>query len=879
MHVNYSQLNVLQRKSIFQTPPYTMIELDSRIIQIDSSDDMLVISTLTRCYVCDMTKEQYKQIGQKPRDGDYGCCIVVWNESKIFSARPGSRIWEVELNGVVKSTHQLKYCLAIPPTLQVNPQESLDDLSKLTCKNWPPQSVNFKKLYNIWENCLLTFTSDSIFVLDMLKINVLLWCNGYSNVQNVKCIDDTIYVWSSNGELIAEKIVPLQEFLINCYERKEYNNCIKLIEHYYDRIIQIKCIINELYPLVDLDQKLDLPVNTNNLISKIKQTNYLKQQFSKLPSGIYSLNNYVYVKQNRMLQKSHSLISLMSDKSIMRSNSMSNIHISLEKIKKSEQYTSSIDYDRFNKKQTFDQMYMELNISAIPFVSFATSDVFHDTLMEIGSNVTNKIVKSSKTLKDTINNFAVSTGKNDLVPYEVSDIIWRPEPLPVNENEVDISNYQLDLEHREKLNLLPILNVCKNLQNGYILDVDCLQSLVSSVLEVKSNLENVLQVKQSSFPFRQYLKEKHLNTIKKAVNDSFVSNLVTKWADVHANSTFVVDKFDYPEFLTYYLVEGDFKKDMELSELFTLFIEVIDNGSVLEFLLNCNLKCSYALFCKILKMSSNNNEKTEVPLLVYLNSMYVFLKLDQIESFCTLGHKRNIKPLFVFYLLMKFSCHVKSANHEKSNIIFLSYLSNFDVSIFNDCNVLYYSIYSFAALNQSTKNLCKCRFPLGSINGRFKTLGILLIEYLSTVNTNLERLHKILHTFETCDSTSNFLEDVIKCFCRQVPNLWSVVLESRLMLNSPKHTKVFLSIHLGLVEQLDVHLECKSEMLFDKIFTLNHFFKNGLCLNCGNVNKKNDGIEWTDLAAKAFQYLSSEETTRLLHKHGKNISHGRIDSW
>lgn len=857
-----------------------MIELDSRIIQIDSSDDILVISTLTRCYVCDVTKEQYKQIGQKPRDGDYGCCIVTWNESKIFSARPGSRIWEVELNGIVKSTHQLKYCLAIPPTLQVCAQESFDDLSKFSGKNWPPQSVNFKKLYNIWENCLLTFTSDSIFVLDMLKINVLLWSDRYNNVQNVKYIDDTIYVWSSNGELIAEKIIPLQKFLINCYELKEYNKCIKLIEHYYDRIIQIKHIVNELYPLVDLDQKIDLPVNTNNLISKIKKTSYLKQQFSKLPSGIYSLKNYVYVKKNHMLQKSHSLISLGSEKSIMRFNSMINIHISVEKIKKSEQYRPSVDdYDRFNRKQIFDQMYMELNIPAIPFVSLATSDVFHDTLMEIGSNVTNKIVKSSMTLKNTLNNFSVGTVKNDLVPYEVSDITWRSDPLPVNENEVDISSYQLDLEHREKLNLLPILNVCKNLQNGHKLDIDCLQCLVSSVLEVKSNLENVLQVKQISFPFRQYLKEKHLNTIKKAINDSFVSNLVTKWADLHANDTLVVKKFDYPEFLTYYLAESDFKRDMELSELITLFIEVIDNGSVFEFLLNDNLKCSYALFCRILKMSSNNNEKTEVPLLVYLNSMYVFLKLDQIESFCSLGHKRNIKPIFVYYLLMKFSCHIKSSNHKRSNTIFLTYLSNFDRSIFNDCNVLYYAVYSFVVLNHSTKNLCKCRFPMSSIDGKFKNLGKLLIEYLSTANADLEQLHSILHTFVTCGSTTNFLEDVTKCFCEQVPHLWPVILESELMLNSSKYTKVILSIHLGLVDQLDVHMKCKSETIFDKIFTLNHYFKNGLCLNCGMVDKKNHGIEWTDLAAMAFQYLSPDETTRLLHKHGKNIPPGCIDSW
>lgn len=864
---------ILQRKAMFQTPPYTMIELDSKIIQIDSSDDVLVISTLTRCYVCDMTKEQFKQIGQKLRDGDYGCCIVAWDEKKIFSARPGSRIWEVELNGVVKSTHQLKYCLAIPPTLSIS-QESLD-LSRISGENWPPQSLNFKKLCKIWENCLLTFTSNSIFVFDMLKINVVLWFDGYSNVQNVKYVEDSLYIWCSNGELIVEKIIPLQKFLICCYEREDYSKCLTLIEHYYDRIIGSKYIVDELYPLVDIDQKIDLPENTKNLILKIKKTNYLKQQFFKLPSGIYSMKNHVYVKKQHRLQKSHSLISIKSDKSLLRSKSMVNLHINLEKIKKSEQY-QSIDYSKLNEKYTFDQMYMDLNI---PFVSMTTSDVFHDTLMEIGSNVTNKIVKSSKTLKNTLNNLTASVGKNELVPYEVSVPISRPEFSPVNENEVDVSNFKLDLEHHEKLNLFPILTICKKLQNNQELDVHCLQSIVSGVLEVKTNLENVLQIKQNDFPFKQYLKEKHFNTIKKAVNESFEKNLISKWADIYAAETLVVNSFDYPEFLTYYLAESDFKKDIKLNEFIQLFAQILGIGVIFDFLLQDNLKCSYAIFCKILKMGSNSDGKTEVPLLMYLNSMYVFLKLDQIESFLTLGYKNNIKPIFVFYLLMKFSIHLNSNDQEKCNTIFLSYLSHFDGSIFYDCNILYYAVYSLAAINHEKKYLCKCGFPLDSINGKFKKLGRILIEYLSTATTDLEQLHTILHKFTNCNSITNTLEDVIKCFCKQVPHLWSVVLDSNLKLNSSKYSKLILSIHLGLVDQLDAQLSNKNEMLFDKIFSLNYYFMNGLCLNCGNIGEKNKGVPWTDLTSLAFEYLSSEEITRLLHNHKRSISRGDIDNW
>ncbi|XP_050441842.1 uncharacterized protein LOC126846466 [Adelges cooleyi] len=872
-------VSLFVRKAIFQTPPYTMIQLDSKVVQMNSSDDLLVVSTLTRCYVCDIVKEQYKQIGQKPRDGDYGCCIVEWKEKKIFSARPGSRIWEVEINGTVQSTHQLKYCLAIPPTLNVHDSMTID-FSRVSSENWPPQSLNFKKLCDIWNNCILTFTSNSIFIINMLTINIVLWYDGYSNIQNLKCVDNCIYVLSSNGELIVDKIIRLEDFLISCYESECYNTCIDLIEHYYPRILKTNRIIDNLYPLVEIDQKINLPSNTKTVISKIKRINYLKQKFSISPSGIYTLKKNVYVKKPYKLLKSNSLIMTIkskTSKTLPRSKSLPNISFNLEKITKCQQ-SQPVNYSSTEERFSINQMYMEMNVPGMPFVSLATSDVFHDTLMELGSNVTNKIVQSSKTLKDTINSLTTSN-KNNLVPYEVNDATIYSEPIPMNENEVDVTSYKLDLEHREKLNIFPILSVCKKLQTGQELDIECLQSLVDGVLEVKTSLENVLQAKQLNFPFKQYLKEKHFNTLKKAVNDSFEKQLVAKWANTYVKDTLSVDLYDYPEFLTHYMTEEDFKIDIKLSTFITLFAGILEVDNLLEFLLKNKLKCSYTIFSKILKLNSNNACKIEIPLLMYLNSMYVFLKLDQIESFCTLGYEKNIKPLFVFYLLMKFSAHLKSDILNKCNTIFLYYLSDLDKNVFDDCNILYYTIYSFIVTSNNKSPLCKCGFPLSNENGKFKKLGKMIVEYLSTANIDFDQLNKIFAKLVNENLTMNCLEDVIKCFCKEVPHLWPIVLESDFRLHSPKYSKVILSIHLNSIDQLELHLNNKSEELFDKMFTLNYYFKNGVCLSCGSVGEKNKGISWTDLAGLALKHLDMEIVRNLLTKHKKKIPLGDIDTW
>ena len=135
---------------MFQAPGCTLMHLDSSIVQLSFSAPLLLVSTTSRCYICDTVLEQYKQIGNKARDGDYGACFLKrplvseksikteekenvsrkrtfslntegesssLNEShfKIFCARPGSRLWEVTTNGVVIKTHQFKEALAIPP--------------------------------------------------------------------------------------------------------------------------------------------------------------------------------------------------------------------------------------------------------------------------------------------------------------------------------------------------------------------------------------------------------------------------------------------------------------------------------------------------------------------------------------------------------------------------------------------------------------------------------------------------------------------------------------------------------------------------------------------------------------------------------------------
>lgn len=150
--------------------------LESSITQMDYREGYLLVSTLTRSYVCNTSLETFSQVGTKLRQGEYGGCFCQVNpngtfspfkESKegvedrqasftssekfglsdcyeaveeqpyhhsflgrempgrsvvlpmltshVFCARPGSRIWEADHSGRVLVTHQLKSALTVSP--------------------------------------------------------------------------------------------------------------------------------------------------------------------------------------------------------------------------------------------------------------------------------------------------------------------------------------------------------------------------------------------------------------------------------------------------------------------------------------------------------------------------------------------------------------------------------------------------------------------------------------------------------------------------------------------------------------------------------------------------------------------------------------------
>lgn len=355
------QLYGFQAKNMFQTPSFILMQLDSRIVQLDWCSEMLLISTLSRCYICDTAKEQYRQIGQRLREGEYGACFYVtgdyhdlpsryeyWGSAvggafsslsegekfvgcegvqnlKMFCARPGSRLWEAHVDGTVLSTHHFKQAFAVPPTgiIRLHEMELGDSVVETTHHEaWGQQSFNFTKLYIIAKKFIFTFRRNGIYVLDPDKGNVVLWNNSFKDIVDAKTLDDEIYIWMSSGQMHALLMLPVDMVLVRLYLRKQYALCAQLCGLYYNYLMELAAASSKLQILADLGTKLEdceVARTISPLLHEIGKYAREKQNAQRLKSGIFLVENMQFFCPNEEgkgeLLKSHLCVQSLKQKS------------------------------------------------------------------------------------------------------------------------------------------------------------------------------------------------------------------------------------------------------------------------------------------------------------------------------------------------------------------------------------------------------------------------------------------------------------------------------------------------------------------------------------------------------------------------------------
>ena len=200
----------------------TILKKGSMVVQMDFRQDLLLISTTTKAIICYVTRELFQQVGSKPRDGIYGACFIQASPETspvIYSSRPGSRIWEVDLQGQVLATHQFKELLSIPGTPIINCSEQVLFAPTPTSS---PHSCNFPTIHSVKNRYIFTWSHRGIYVFDSSTGTVVQWSDEIREVQEVTLYGFNVYLLHLDGSITELALLSLKECLLLCYQREKW---------------------------------------------------------------------------------------------------------------------------------------------------------------------------------------------------------------------------------------------------------------------------------------------------------------------------------------------------------------------------------------------------------------------------------------------------------------------------------------------------------------------------------------------------------------------------------------------------------------------------------------------------------------------------------
>lgn len=307
------------------------MKLDSQIIQIDVYAKYLLISTQTRTYLCDTEKENYRQVGRKLRDGEYGACFVpgkrqqqkpqpvksffqaaelpsedILADVKIFCSRPGARLWLADFEASVACTYQFKNALIQRPTNIIHIDGALDGRLSITDFSIVPYSIpqvfNFGRTYSLSDQFIFTFSSDTLYVFQPDTVSLLLWSNYYNHIVDVRLVSNYLYICTEDFKVNVVSVTTIEELVLKTLFFKQYLLCADLCIHFSDHIRGLIQTSNRIHLISILKNKL-LESNSENLLEQISPILEELQEFSQSRKASQKLNNGIFLVDNAYFAK------------------------------------------------------------------------------------------------------------------------------------------------------------------------------------------------------------------------------------------------------------------------------------------------------------------------------------------------------------------------------------------------------------------------------------------------------------------------------------------------------------------------------------------------------------------------------------------------
>lgn len=235
-------------------------ELEGAIEQIDGFNEFLLVSSSSKTILCNNEKEEFKQIGNRPRDGKFGACFLADIESleaqqsrlvtidqetfermlienvKIYNSRPGMRIWEVDLNGNVLKTHQYKNANFTSQQIHLMTSHEIDSSPVLFDK-----THQFQMVLPLDNRFIFTWNSSGFYIISPRESKIIFWTNEFDGaITNAKIVQNSsIYLYLKDGRLLELKFYKLQHYALYLCNSEKIMQACDLIKNNIDFFLHI----------------------------------------------------------------------------------------------------------------------------------------------------------------------------------------------------------------------------------------------------------------------------------------------------------------------------------------------------------------------------------------------------------------------------------------------------------------------------------------------------------------------------------------------------------------------------------------------------------------------------------------------------------------
>uniref|UniRef100_A0A9J2PK95 HPS5-like beta-propeller domain-containing protein n=1 Tax=Ascaris lumbricoides TaxID=6252 RepID=A0A9J2PK95_ASCLU len=255
-------------RKLFRSPCDVLLETDSEVVQIDVREECLLVSTLTRCCLCDLTTLHCVQVGKKLRQGRFGAMFYPklrhhmspeeernldavaphpqadnsTSPALIFASRPNGRLWEANSQGVVYrslllglffSTHQYRNLSNISRFPIISFKE---DFSRGNVLNEPlGKHLIFGRLHLIdcqRNSFVLTSGGSSLYLIDPTDGRFVLACDIDKNArisEYAVCGSDIFILSDETGKLRKLSLFTLQKAVEKLHWKQCFNQAAELI--------------------------------------------------------------------------------------------------------------------------------------------------------------------------------------------------------------------------------------------------------------------------------------------------------------------------------------------------------------------------------------------------------------------------------------------------------------------------------------------------------------------------------------------------------------------------------------------------------------------------------------------------------------------------